>query len=489
MKLKNLKSISSAKSADHNMKALQRSFQISLTSLKYLVIYRLTRYRRMTLGTRLRLACEELGFVFIKIGQILSTRYELLSREDCVELQKLLDNVPPIPYEQVKEIFKKDFGIMPENLFRNWNPAPLASASVAQVYKAHIPKYGDVAIKVRRPGIEKNIRADLAILKCLGKIAQMFSRDLRQINLTEVFKQIESWLLTEINFRNEADNLDRISNQYYGKMREVIGKYANSMVFAKVYRDFSSDQVITMEFIEGIPVRNFRSIENNPLYDIPNSIKSSMGAIMRMWIRGDEFAFHGDPHPSNLLILPHGKLAFLDFGLLGYLSKKDTKETRDLLLAVYAQDLEATIRTSLKMLNASYKKYSSMIREDIKKYLETAKDSAMGYWFTGIARVFIKHKIPFAYHIILIGRMQAIVEGLFETVMPGTTTIDAFGDELKRGLRQQIFNNLLETDLNPIFYALSEQTKKSPRLIAELIDTYFNDPAQAIRDFKEIITA
>ena len=141
------------------------------------------------------------------------------------------------------------------------------------------------------------------------------------------------------------------------------------------------------------------------------------------------------------------------------------------------------------MCGASYEKYRSRIREDVKKYLETTKDSAMGFWFTGIARIFIKHGIPFAYHVILIGRMQAIVEGLFETVIPGTTTIDAFGDEMKRGLRQQIFNNLLETDLSPIFYALSEQTKKSPKLIAGLIDTYFNDPARALRDFRTIIRA
>ena len=471
------------------MEKIRRSLQISSTSIKYLALYKLTKHRNKTLGTRLRLACEELGFVFIKIGQILSTRYELLSREDCTELQKLLDSVPPIPYEQVEKIFLEDFKVTPETIFQNWNPIPIASASVAQVYKAHTLKYGDVAVKVRRPSVEKNIRSDLAILKRLGKIAQIFSKNLRRINLNEIFNQVESWLLAEIDFRNEANNLDRISNQYHGKMRETIGEYADSMIFAKVYRDLSSDQIITMEFIEGIPVRNFKSIENNPLYNIKGSIKSSMGAIMKMWLNGDEFAFHGDPYPSNLLILPHGKLAFLDFGLLGYLSKKDTRETRDLLLAIYAQDLEATIRTALKMCGASYEKYRPRIREDVKEYLETTKDSAMGFWFTGIARIFIKHRIPFAYHVILIGRMQAIVEGLFETVIPGTTTIDAFGDEMKRGLRQQIFNNLLETDLGPIFYALSEQTKKSPKLIAGLIDTYFNDPARALRDFKTIIRA
>ena len=199
------------------MKKIHRSFQISFTSFKYLVFYKFTKYQNKTLGTRIRLACEELGFVFIKIGQILSTRYELLSREDCAELQKLLDSVPPVPYEQIQKIFLEDFNTTPENIFQNWNPVPMASASVAQVYKAHIPKYGDVAVKVRRPRIEKNIRSDLAILKRLGKIAQIFSKNLRQTNLNEVFNQVESWLLAEIDFRNEANNLDRISNQYHGR--------------------------------------------------------------------------------------------------------------------------------------------------------------------------------------------------------------------------------------------------------------------------------
>lgn len=466
------------------MKTFYRSLQISRAAIRYFLFH-----GQQSLGVRIRLACQELGLVFIKVGQILSTRYELLSREDCTELQKLLDSVPPIPYKQVKDIFLKDFSTTPELLFKDWNPAPLASASVAQVYQAFIPEYGEIAVKVRRPNIEKNIRTDLRILKRLGKVAQLFSRNLRQIRLDEVFSQIESWLLMEVDFRNEANNLDRIVNSYHGKMRKVIGKYADTIVSPKVYRDFCSDQVITMEFIKGVPVRNFKTIENNPDYDIEASLKASMGAIMRMWFNGDEFSFHGDPHPSNLLILPHGRLAFLDLGLLGHLSKKDTQETRDLLLAVYAQDLEATIRTGLKMCNASYDKYASWIREDIAAYLETTKDSAMGFWFTGFIKVFIKHRIPFPYHIVLIGRMQAIIEGLFETVMPGTTTIDAFGDELRRGLWKQVFKNFLDADFGSVAYALSNQIKQSPAYMTGMIDKYFNDPAQAIRDFKEIILA
>ncbi len=138
------------------------------------------------------------------------------------------------------------------------------------------------------------------------------------------------------------------------------------------------------------------------------------------------------------------------------------------------------------MCRAPYDKYAAVIRKDIKKYLEATKDSPMGFWFIGFIKVFIKHRIPLAYQTVLIGRMQTIVEGLFETVMPGVTTQDVFGDELKKGLWQQALNNFLETDLGPFIYALSEQAKKSPKLVARIINRYFNDPVQAVRDFKEI---
>ncbi len=464
------------------MGTLGRSFQISRIVIKYTLLN-----RHDTLGVRLRLACQELGLVFIKIGQILSTRYELLSQEDCKELQKLLDIVDPFPYEKVKEIFLKDFNALPESIFMGWNPIPLASASIAQVYKAYLPGHGEVAVKVKRPDIEKNVTTDLKILKRLGKIAQIFSADLRHIKLDEVFSQIESWLLAEVDFKNEAKNLNQTVTSYYEKMRKTIGECVDTIVFPKIYPDFCSNQIITMEFIEGVPVREFKKIENNPRYDAQKSLKSSMGAIMRMWINGDEFVFHGDPHPSNLLILPNGKMAFLDLGLLGCLNKRDTKETRDLLLAVYAQDVDATILRSLKMCGVPHEKYASKIKEDIKKYLETTKNSPMGFWFTGLAKVLIKNRIPFPYQIVLIGRMQAIIEGLFETVTPGITTVEVFGDELKRGLRKQILNNLLEVDFGSVIYALSEQVKKSPKLIAGVIDTYFNNPVQAIKDIKKIL--
>lgn len=469
------------------VQGIARSLRISRISAKYFLFHGFGRYRHESLGVRLRLACEELGFVFIKIGQILSTRYDLLSQKDCAELQKLLDDVPPVPYETVRKIFHEDFGAFPEDLFEDWSPVPLASASVAQVYRARLPGYGEVAVKVRRPYIELYIRTDLNILKRLGKIAQLFSRDLRQIRLDVVFSQIESWLFAESDFENEAKNLEDIARFYEHEARETIGKYADALVFPHVHREYSTKNVITMEFLSGVPVRQYKTIEGDPRYDVFGSLQAFMGAVMRAWMSGKEFIFQGDPHPSNLLVLPGGKLAVLDFGLLGRYTAKDAQETRDLLLAVYSQDLEGSIRLGLAMSGAAYDTFASRIREDMKTFLVETRTSGMAFWFMGFARVFIKHRIPFPYHLILVGRMQTIIEGLFETVRPDTTTLDVFGDELARGLRRQMLQNFLNTDLGPVLYVLSEKVKKSPQLVAGLITRYFDDPLRAVRDLREAL--
>lgn len=469
------------------LQTLRRSYQILQVGAKYFLFRRFFHYRGESLGVRLRLACEELGLVFIKIGQIMSTRYDLLSKEDCLELQKLLDEVPPVPYEAIKNIFLADFGIFPEKLFQNWDPAPLASASVAQVYRAVIAGHSEVAVKVRRPNIDRHIQADLEILKFFGTIAQFFSKSLRQIRLGAVFSQIESWLLAEIDFGNEIINLEEIAHFYKSRAREIIGNYADALVFPRVYRNYSSVNVITMEFIPGIPVRQFRTVENNQAYDVFASLKVFMSAMMRVWMSGDEFIFPGDPHPSNLLLLPGGKLAVLDLGLVGRYTARDTQETRDLLLAVYAQDVEKVIRLGLQMSGVSYDAFASRMREDVRKFLAITPTSGMAFWFRGFAEIFLKHRIPFPYHLILVGRMQTVIEGLFETVRPGTRTLDVFGEELARGLRRKIIRNFLETDFGPALFVLSEKIKKSPRLVAGLISKYFENPLQAVRDFKEAL--
>ncbi len=463
--------------------SLKRAWEISRVGAKYFIF---PNREKRSLGLRLRLACEELGLVFIKLGQILSTRYDLLDRTDCEELQKLLDEVPPMNYETVREIFLNDFGKQPEEIYAEFDPQPVAAASIAQVYKAKLTDGTTVAVKVRRPRVDRAIRADLAISRKLSVVARWFSADLRYIDVENILEQVQGWLMEEVDFTQEAENLE-IVVRYQHEKCDILGEYADAIVLPRVYRNFSSSNVVTMEFIEGVPVRQFKTLANDPRYDVFGSLKAFMGAMMRGWMYGESAVFAGDPHPSNLLLLPGGRLGVLDFGLLAKLNKQYIQETRDLLLAVYSQDVEQSIRKSLAMCGVSYEQYADLVRKDMQKYLEKTKTSGMGYWFIGFAKVFMKYRIPFPYQLVLFGRMQAIIEGLFETVAPGVTTLEVFGEELERGLRKQFWENLKDINFPPALYVLSEKMKKSPDLVAGLIDKYLDDPLRAIHDIREAL--
>ncbi len=436
----------------------------------------------------MRLAYEELGLVFIKFGQLLSTRYDILPKEDCEELQQLLDRVPSIPLAAVEAIFMQDFGKRPQDVYAEFLEAPIASASIAQVYRARLADGREVAVKVRRPGVGRAIRADLRILRRLAGIAQWFSGGLRQINVCNLLDQMESWLLAEVDFQNELLNLEQFTRYYRSQPEGLIKECADALVLPAAHREWCSKNIITMDFITGVPIRQFRSVEQNAEYDVFASLRNFTGAFMRGWMYGEELVFQADPHPSNLLILPQGKIAVLDFGLLGRLSKREIGEMKDLFLAVYAGNLEQSIVMALRMCRASYDHFAPLIREDVQRYLAETRTSGMGFWFLGFVKIFVKHRIgTFPYYLAMFGRMGAIFEGLFEMVSPGTTMMEVFGGELGLAMRQRFIENLKATDVTPLLYVLSEKLRESPEKIAALIDRYFDDPLAGIREFRKAV--
>src|SRR6185369_15945773 len=293
-----------------------RSFHVATTLSELLVFHHFNRHRRERFGFRLRVACERLGLAFIKIGQILSTRYDLLPADDCRELQGLLDAVPPIPYAEVERLFLQDFGRLPEACFESFDRQPVASASVSQVHQA-VLRGNKVAVKVRRPGVAATLQSDIRIFRFLARAAQLFSWKLRHVDLQEVLRQAESWMRMETDFLNEVGNIEAVIRYYNSGAGERAGEYGRALVFPKPYREFCSSGILTMEFLEGVLVRNFRSVAGDPAYDAERSLCALVRATLRALVVEEEFYFHGDPHPSNILIMPGGRIGLLDLGLLG----------------------------------------------------------------------------------------------------------------------------------------------------------------------------
>jgi predicted unusual protein kinase regulating ubiquinone biosynthesis (AarF/ABC1/UbiB family) len=159
----------------------------------------------------------------------------------------------------------------------------------------------------------------------------------------------------------------------------------------------------------------------------------------------------------------------------------------DLLLAVYTQNLDLTVHHAFALCHAPAVLEMPTLRKDIEEYLLKTRTSGFGFWFVGLIRIFVKHRVPMPLQLVLLGRNVVVVEGLFETVIPGKTTLEVMGDELRRGLYRRIFENITSIDAGPLLYALSEKIKKSPGLLAGLINRYFEDPLRAVRDFREAV--
>lgn len=476
--------------AQGRIPTFRRALQICRVGAEYFVFYKFTRHRKDGLGKRLKLACEALGLAFVKIGQILSMRYDLLSREDCTELQKLLDNVNPIPVGTILQIIETEYGKPWNSVFSSLEEIPLGSASVSQVHKAKFPDGTTVAVKVKRPEADLRFVSDVKILKMLARLGSLFSPTLRHVQAGELADYFEKWIQQDLDFGLEVRNMKRIKEQYKfgeGNFRPDLGR----SIFIAPLENFCTEKVIVMDFVDGIPMSRKEEILANPEYDIEKSIKTYINAAIRNWFRDDiqTYIFQADPHLSNVLALPQGDAANIDCGLISELSPKEVKQCKDLVIAVYLKDIEKTIRVATEMTRVDYAVYGPILRPDLEVYLRKTEDEGLGFWFLEFAKIMVRHKIKFPLFLTTFGRTNVILDGLASTYLPEQSTVDIVGGELKRQAVKEMFRNIADADWLKVAYGLSEKVKQSPQLLIGLIDRYFENPLQAVRDISEAMRA
>lgn len=464
-----------------------RSLQVLSVLVEFFIFHKFNRHSKKILGKRIKEACEKLGTTYIKFGQMLSTRYDIMSVEDCKELQKLLDDINPMPYEKIREIFRHDLGKYPEEIFDEFSPKPIASASISQVYKAKL-KDDIVAVKVRRPYVGKQIERDMDLLIKFVRFAQFFSRFLWRLKASKIIKEMKSWLLDEIDFEKELKNIIDIKKYYSFCDNRVYTKGVASGEFLHPYPRLCSKNIITMNFIEGVPLSKLHLIKDNPEYDVFLSLKSFLSATVHAFFhKKGEYLFQGDPHPANILILKNGRSASIDCGLTGRISTANLKNMKKLFLATYSGNVENTIKASLDLSNVSYKKYAPKIRKDIQDYLSKTPDEGIGFWFMEVVKICVKHKVPVPHFLSAFGRCNFVLEGSIKSFDPSITTLDLIEHELKYSMRKQIINNLKGIKYEELIYSLSEKAKNSPEVIHSFIERFSQDPVKFIKDIKKAV--
>jgi ubiquinone biosynthesis protein len=290
--------------------------------------------QEMGIYERIRRVLEDLGPTFIKFGQIMSLRPDLLPTDLLFELSKLQDDVPPVETAEIRTVVTKSLRQPIEIVFSTFDNDVVAAASISQVHRAVLKKEGViVVVKVRRPGIRKKIQADLNILESIAHRLHNNSEDLKPYDLPNLVSVLRRSLIREIDFRIEAQNL-KIASTFAAD---------TDIHIPKVYHDYCSEHLLIMEYVQGEKIRDIDPGREDA-FDLA---KQGLNAAIKQ-ILSDGF-FNADPHPGNLLITPDRKLCILDWGMVGHLTERDRYELIDMLKSVIDKDSDALVHVLLRL--------------------------------------------------------------------------------------------------------------------------------------------
>ena len=371
----------------------------------------------ISLGQRVRLVLTELGPSFIKLGQIVSTRPDLIPAEVIDELQKLQDDVPPVPFDQVKPVLERELGASLDEIYEMLDERPLASASIGQVHRAllRIPDAPsvDVVVKLQRPNIRDVIERDLDLLHWMARAIERSIPESRVYAPTKVVAEFDRAITAELDFTLEADNADKFT-------RNFLDFESGIVAFPHVYRQASSRRVLTLEFLAGRKV--LAAVDEGA--DGEKIAKHAV-AIMIKQVFEDGF-FHADPHPGNIIIQgtdEHPVIAMIDLGLVGRLTPQLRDKTVDLMVAAASEDYRAladalfAIGTPTKKIDR--REFEAEVALLADKYLgKKLKDIELSGLIRDLINGAQKYGIEPPSDFVLVGKALMTVEGIGKQIFP-----------------------------------------------------------------------
>ena len=304
-------------------------------------------------AVRFRLVLEELGPTFIKLGQVLSTRPDILPRHFIEELEKLQADVPSTPFSEIKVEIERELGASVAELFAQVDEVPLATASIGQVHRARLHDGQEVVIKVQRPGVAGVIKTDTEIMMGLARLAEDRVFSFSPVELVDEFRRA---MQRELDYTREGQNIDRFRRNFLHRPEVQI---------PQVYWSHSSQRVLTMEYIEGKKLTEFAEAASK---EVRKRLAVQGARAFMQQVLVDGF-FHGDPHPGNILVKPDGKLALLDFGVVGRLREETMDAIAGLFLAVLERD-EDQVVASLERLGVVGEGHIPGLREEISELVD-----------------------------------------------------------------------------------------------------------------------
>lgn len=363
----------------------------------------------LTKWEKMRLVCEELGPTFVKFGQILSNRPDLLPGGLIKELEKLQDSVPPIKGELARQTVEKELQHKTEELFAWFELEAFASASMAQVHRATLKSGDKVAVKVQRPGIKEVIESDIRVMI---RVAQIFDKripSLKSFDPIGLIKNFEESISKELDFIHESVNAQRFGHNFLNDEKDEGWIHS-----PKVFQEYTTSKVLTLEFIEGIKISDHDKLFNAGLDRKAIAKRLAVSYFKQIFNYG---FFHADPHPGNLLVLPHNVICYLDYGMMGNIAKKDIEQFGYLFISVTKKDVRKIIRAlqylSDNVLIQNFRGLENDLTEFVQSYsFRSIHGNEMSTILLQVKDIIIKHGLKVPTHFFLLARSMVTIEGV-----------------------------------------------------------------------------
>lgn len=362
-------------------------------------------------AVRARMVLEELGPTFIKFGQLLSTRVDILPPDYIKELRRLQDQVPPLFFSQIKEVIEGELKHPIGLLFEEFDEIPLAAASIGQAHRAVLPGGEKVVVKVQRPNIRKIIEVDLAILSEIAFLIDKYTTIGKLYNFKSIVEEFRNTISNELNFQLEGRNAERFKKNF---------AQDSNILIPDIYWNYSTNKILTLQYIEGIKLNDEESLQKENI-----SRRKIVELLTRAYFKqilSDGF-FHGDPHPGNLGITKDHKLFFLDFGIAGYLNEEQREMLSKLLLGLLTRNpekiLDAITSFSIIPTEADHKQLIWELERLQEKYYDVPFNKIhLGQALYDLIDISFKQKIKLPSDLTLLAKTLFTLEGLVSWLEP-----------------------------------------------------------------------
>ncbi len=426
--------------------------------LQYLSPWRWLRREKLPRGARIRRSLEDLGPIFIKFGQILSTRRDLLPDDIADELAQLQDNVPAFPGDQARAIIEKSLGQPVAELFTHFDEQPLASASIAQVHTATLLDGREVVIKVVRPDIEKTIRRDLSLLYTIAGLATRYWADGRRLRPHEVVEEFEKTILDELDLLREASSASMLRRNFAG---------SDLMYVPEIHWPLTRRNVMVMERIHGTPVSNIERLKEQGV-DLKKLSEHGVEIFFTQVFR-DNF-FHADMHPGNIFVEPSGRYIAVDFGIMGTLSHDDQHYLAGNFLAFFQRDYqkvaELHVESGWVPEGTRVEEFESAIRTVCEPIFERPlKDISFGLLLLRLFQTARRFNMEIQPQLVLLQKTLLNIEGLGRQLYPELDLWQTAKPYLERWMSEQVGARAILRSLRRNAPEWSEKLPEIPGLL------------------------